>query len=157
MEFIRTPEDFYTSLEIALTDIDPKWESYPGLIIAGTHKPQDIEERLKVIEGARLSGTPYLGICHGHQLAIIETARNVWGIKDATSEEFGEGTHVILKRKSLSVGSHDGETYWSNYDAPVEWRLPEHFYTASYHPEYQSSITKPHPLLVSFLDHALSM
>lgn len=147
--------DFNTTVKKALTEIDPKWESYDGLIVCGTHTPQNTESIIEEIRKARENGTPFLGICAGHQLSAIEYARNVLGIKDATSEEFGEGTIIVHKLHELKVGFHDGETYWNNYEVDEDilklWKKNDNFITCQFHPEYQSSKDKKHPLLVKFL------
>lgn len=147
--------DFTTSVARALSEIDPHWRDYPGVVICGTHQPHDVEFLLGVIEEARVNGTPLLGICFGHQLAAIEYARNVVGIKNATSEEFGEGTFVVKKRTEPKIGYHEGESWWSFFEVdPVleeNWTKPENFITVPYHPEYQSMKGKPHPVLVEFL------
>ena len=150
--------DFNTSVEKALEEIDPKWRDYEGLIICGTHSPHDVEEYIKQIEETRLSHTPFLGICFGHQLAAIEYARNVLGIKNATSEEFNvPGNPVVIKLSELNVGlKSDGESYWNNYTViPLvlgAWGKSDNFITCQYHPEYQSSKDKPHPLLSKFIE-----
>lgn len=144
--------DFQTTVRKALDEIDPKWEEYPGVVICGTHKPFNVEILIETIRLCKESKTPYLGICFGHQLAAIEYARNSLGIADATSEEFGKGTFVVKKRDSLKVGLHDGETYWNNYEVVIVWEKPPWFITSQFHPEYQSSKEKPHPLLVKFID-----
>ena len=142
--------DFQTSVRRALEEIDPIYEQYSGLIICGTHSPRDTEMMIDKIREAREAGRPFLGICFGHQLAAIEWAR-ANGIPDATSEEFGTGTFVVQKLTSLNVGLKNGETYWNNYEVVIEWEKPDHFITCLFHPEYQSSKDKPHPLLVQFL------
>ena len=93
-------------------------------------------------------------ICFGHQLGAIEWARNIKGIKDATSEEFGQGTFVVKKRLKLKVGLHEGESWWSNYRIVINWDIPQHFFSVPYHPEYQNSKEKPHPILKRFLQYA---
>lgn len=143
--------DFNTSVQRALSEIDPKWDSYEGLVICGTHSPQDVEHEINEIRDARLNKIPFLGICHGHQLTAVEYARNVMGIKDACSEEWGTGTPVVKKLPELNVGLKDGESYWNNYEVTIPFKNPPHFCTAQFHPEYQSSKDNPHPLLVSFL------
>ncbi len=147
---------FQTSLRKALEEIAPDYESYPGLVICGTHSPKDlpIEDMMHKIHLARESKTPFLGICFGHQLAAIEYARNVLHIGDATSEELrGEGTLIVQKRPELKVGLHDGETYWSNYHVVLpRWEKPHWFFTTQSHPEYQSGKGNPHQLLVDFLN-----
>lgn len=152
---------FNTTVEKALGEIDRRWREYDGLIVCGTHTPTNIDQMLIFIREARETARPFLGICAGHQLAWIEYCRGVLGIADATSEEFGvEGTFVVQKREKLKVGLHEGETWWSNYecvfpqDKEFVWHKPDGFFTAPFHPEYQSSADKPHHLLVSFLDYA---
>ena len=146
--------DFQTSVRKAFDEIDPDWESYKGIVICGTHAPrmEEVEKLLSEIKEAREDKIPFLGICYGHQLCAIEYARNVLGIKDAVSEEWGiEGTEVVKKREMLKVGLHDGESYWNNYEVAEDFEKPDWFITTQGHPEYQSSIDKPHPLLVKFL------
>lgn len=146
---------FQTSVKKALDEIDPNWPKYRGLIICGTHSPHDTEKMINRIKEARENGEPALLICAGHQLGAIEYARNILGIKDATSEEFGEGTFVVKKRKDLKVGLYDGESYWNNYEVVLDgWEKPENFFTSQFHPEYESSIDKHHPLLVEFIKYA---
>lgn len=144
--------DFNTSVHRALGEIDPKYLDYPGLVVCGTHSPHDTEEMIDAIKDAREDGTPALLICFGYQLGAIEYARNVLGIKDATSEEFGQGTWVVKKRPRMKVGLHEGESWWSNYDVDIDWEIPKHFVAVGFHPEYQSSKEKPHPLLVQFIE-----
>jgi CTP synthase (UTP-ammonia lyase) len=145
--------DFQTSVRKAFDEIDPNWESYNGIVICGTHTPkiEEVERLLGEIKNARDTKTPFLGICFGHQLCAIEYARNILGIKDATSEELGEGTHVVKKSGALKVGLHEGESYWNNYEVAIDVKKPDFFLTTQSHPEYQSSIDRPHPLLVQFL------
>ena len=158
--------DFSTTVRKALWEIDPKYESYPGLVVCGTHSPHDVEEMLEEIRQAREEGTPFLGICFGHQLAAIEYARNVLGQTSATSEEFGAGVLVVTKLPRLKVGLYPTEpnylnspleTYWNNYEVIPGlleiWKKADNFITCQYHPEYQSSKDKPHPLLVKFVNY----
>ena len=145
--------DFTTSVHRALEEIDPNYEKYSGFVICGTHNPEkwSVDAMLADIKFARTHHMPTLLICFGHQLGAIEYARNVLGIKDATSEEFGIGTFVVKKRPELKVGVHDGETWWSNYET-IEWTIPEHFIAVPYHPEYGSRKGKFHPDLVRFIN-----
>ena len=144
--------DFQTSVRKAFNEIDPAWESYDGLVVCGTHNPRNVEGMIEKIRYARENYRQFLGICFWHQLAAIEYARNVLGIKDATSEEFGKGTFVVKKLPELNVGLKNGESYWNNYEVAIEWEKPEHFTTCQFHPEYQSSKENPHPILVKFLE-----
>lgn len=154
--------DFRTTVEKALSEIDPKWRDYPGLIVCGSHSPTKPETIMQEIEETRVAGEPFLGICYGHQLAAIEYARNVLGMVGATSQEIDPfaiaSNFVVRKLPELKVGQHDGETYWNNYEVTPEilavWNKPDNFITCQFHPEYQSSKDKPHPLLLKFLYYA---
>lgn len=146
--------DFETSVKKALSEIDKEYYKKPGLIVCGSHSPKrfPIEDILFKIHEARERGTPFLGICFGHQLAAVEYARNVLGIKDATSQEWdANGTFVVKKMDALNVGYKNGETYWHNYEVAIETKYPETFITTQYHPEYQSTRENPHPKLIQFL------
>lgn len=123
MEFLRSKDDFSTSVEKALDEINRKWRDLPGLLIVGSHTPSDVEEKIKAIKRARLTNTPFLGICMGMQLMAIEWARTQLLIKDATSAEIGDGKHIITKLPRLHVGidkvagwwGTTDESHWHNY------------------------------------------
>lgn len=178
MEIVEGNHDFYTNVIRALNEIDKKWATYPGLLIVGSHQPENTEQKIELIKQARESNIPFLGICMGMQLMIIEFARNVLGIADATSEEFGDGTHVIVKLPELRVGlkpvAKRLESHWHRYtfdldymepmsrhgmDFMVEGDIAEvaafrpnvHHVGCQFHPEYQSSKYMPHPILEGFL------
>ena len=135
-----------------MEEIDGKWKSYDGLVVCGTHNQQNVDEMIDLIRVVREEKMPALLICAGYQLGAIEYARNVLGIKDATSEEFGKGTFVVKKRSKLKVGYHEGESWWSNYEVVIDWPIPENFTAVPYHPEYQSTPDRPHPILIQFLN-----
>ena len=65
-----------------------KLKEYDGIIVPGGFGTRGTEGKIKVIEYCRKNKIPFLGLCLGLQLATIEFARNVCGIKDATSREF---------------------------------------------------------------------
>lgn len=62
-------------------------KQYDGVLIPGGFGKTGVPEMLAVIEYVRKQGIPYFGICYGMQLAVIEFARNVLKMKNATSEE----------------------------------------------------------------------
>ena len=68
-----------------LKDID-------GLIIPGGFGKRGIEGKIKAIKYARENKIPFLGLCLGMQLAVVEFVRNVCGFKEANSTEFAEKT-----------------------------------------------------------------
>lgn len=63
-------------------------KEYDGIIVPGGFGGRGIEGKIKVIEFCRKNKIPFFGLCLGMQLAVIEFARNVCGIKNANSAEF---------------------------------------------------------------------
>ncbi len=67
-----------------------------GILVPGGFGVRGAEGKIAAIQYAREKKIPYFGICFGMQMAVIEAARNLCGIKDATTTEFTEdGTHVV--------------------------------------------------------------
>jgi CTP synthase len=63
-----------------------------AVLVAGGFGHRGVEGKLKAIQYARENKIPYLGICLGMQLSIVEYCRNVLGLEDANSVEFDENT-----------------------------------------------------------------
>lgn len=63
-------------------------EHYDGVIVPGGFGTRGVEGKIKAIEFCRKRKIPYLGLCFGLHLAVIEFARHVCGLKNATSAEF---------------------------------------------------------------------
>ncbi len=67
-----------------------------GILVPGGFGYRGLEGMITACKYARINNIPYLGICLGMQVSVIEYARNVCGIKDADSKEFNlDGQHVI--------------------------------------------------------------
>lgn len=67
-------------------------EDVSGIIVPGGFGHRGIEGKIKAANFARRKNIPYLGLCLGMQVAVIEFARNVLGLKDANSTEFDQQT-----------------------------------------------------------------
>jgi CTP synthase len=65
-------------------------EGADGIIVTGGFGSRGIEGKIQAIRYAREHQVPYLGLCLGLQLAVVEFARNVCGLRDANSTEFDE-------------------------------------------------------------------
>lgn len=63
-------------------------KKYDGIIVPGGFGSRGVEGKIKAIEFCRKNKIPFLGLCLGMQLAVIEFARNVCGLKKANSREF---------------------------------------------------------------------
>ena len=88
-------------------------EPMDAILVPGGFGKRGTEGKIKAIQFARESKKPYLGICLGMQLAVIEYARHVANLKDANSTEFNpDGPHPL-------VGLI---TEWKNADGKVEVR-----------------------------------
>ncbi|MBQ0078576.1 MAG: CTP synthase [Eubacterium sp.] len=61
-----------------------------GILVPGGFGNRGIEGKIRAAQYARENNIPYLGICLGMQIAVMEFARNVLGLKDANSGEFDE-------------------------------------------------------------------
>jgi CTP synthase len=85
----KTFEDEKESLNV-LDNVD-------GIIVPGGFGTTGIEGKIMAIEYARENGIPFLGLCLGLQLAVVEFARNVCGLKDANSTEIDPDTpHPVI-------------------------------------------------------------
>ncbi len=68
-----------------------------AILVPGGFGERGIEGKIKAVEYARLNGIPYLGICLGMQVAVIEYARHVAGLEGANSTEFNRATpHPVI-------------------------------------------------------------
>jgi CTP synthase len=67
-----------------------------GILVPGGFGERGTLGKLKAIEYARVHKVPYLGICFGMQLAVIEFCRNVLGLPNATSTEFGPSEEPVI-------------------------------------------------------------
>ena len=71
-------------------------KNYDGIIIPGGFGNRGIEGKIKAIEFCRKNKIPFLGLCLGMQLAVIEFARNVCNIKNANSTEFSKNCEPVI-------------------------------------------------------------
>ena len=69
-------------------EITPRLQGFNAILVPGGFGERGTEGKIKAAQYARENNIPYLGICLGMQMAVIEAARNMAGIKDAGSEEF---------------------------------------------------------------------
>jgi CTP synthase len=68
-----------------------------GIVVPGGFGDRGIEGKIKAVKFARESRIPYLGICLGMQVAVIEAARHLTGLKGAMSTEFDKSTpHPVV-------------------------------------------------------------
>lgn len=80
---------------------------YDGILVPGGFGNRGIEGKIEAIRYARENNVPFLGICLGMQLAVIEFARNVLNLKDTSSAEFDKNTrhpviHIMENQKGIT-------------------------------------------------------
>jgi CTP synthase len=71
-------------------------ENADGVLVPGAFGERGAEGMVRAVQFAREHEIPYLGICFGMQMAVIEAARNLAGLKDASSSEFGPTPNPIV-------------------------------------------------------------
>ena len=74
------------------SNIKEKFEGLHGILVAPGFGERGIEGKIDAVRYARENNLPYLGICLGMQMAVIEFSRNVLGLKNANSTEMNPGT-----------------------------------------------------------------
>ena len=77
-------------------DINNKLKEVSGILIPGGFGKRGTEGKIAAITYARNNNIPFLGICFGMQMAVIEFARNELNIKKATSSEFGPSKASVV-------------------------------------------------------------
>jgi len=110
---------FFDSEELEqVEDVSSVLANFDGILVPGGFGNRGIEGKIRAITYARENRIPYFGICLGMQLAVIEYARNVCGLKDANSTELNPHTPhpvialmdeqkaVIMKGASMRLGSY---------------------------------------------------
>ena len=85
-----------------------KFKEIQGIIVPGGFGNRGIEGKIETIKFARENNIPFLGICLGMQMAVVEFSRNVLGLKDANSTEFCENTqnpviHIMEEQKGIDI------------------------------------------------------
>lgn len=83
-------------------------KSVDAILVPGGFGERGIEGKIKAVEFARTENVPFFGICLGMQLAVVEYARNVCGLKNANSSEFKpEGKENVIDLMHSQKGVTD--------------------------------------------------
>ncbi len=91
VNLIRIESDY-----LKLNEINKKLKDVSGILIPGGFGKRGTEGKIAAINFARINKIPFLGICFGMQMAIIEFARNKLNVKKATSSEFGPSKASVV-------------------------------------------------------------
>lgn len=217
----KTKIKFIWSNSETSSDIYEDLRNADAILVPGGFGHRGIENKIKAIQYARENKIPFFGICLGMQLALIEAFRNIAGLSEASSTEFGSTKEPIISLMS-EWGNMDGsiETRFEHDDVGGTMRLGAYpcrlepnskvyqiytkeliyerhrhryefnmkryekmldpmglrvtgkspdgslaeiieykdhpwFVAVQFHPEFKSRPLSPHPLFVSFIEHAV--
>jgi len=98
--------DLVDSESITKENVAEKLKKYDGIIIPGGFGNRGIEGMVETVRYVRENNVPFLGICLGMQMAVVEFARNVLNLEDANSEEFDKKCknpviHIMETQKNV--------------------------------------------------------
>jgi CTP synthase len=114
----RKPEIIWINseeLELNPKSVPDVLKDLDGILVPGGFGTRGIEGKLLAIRYAREKKIPYLGLCYGLQLATVEFARNVLGLKDANTTEINPKTsnpviHLMNEQEERMKNKHYGGT-----------------------------------------------
>lgn len=140
-----------------------------GIIVPIGWGPRGVEGKIRAIQYARENKIPYLGLCYGMQLAVVEYARNILGLRDANSVECNadcahpvihmiKGQEDVVKRRAyggtmrlgrwecrVKSGTRADEVYsvYHGYDTPDEKIVGErHRHRYEFNDTYKDQLEK---------------
>ena len=103
---VNTKITLINSEEITRDNVKEKLAGIQGIVVPGGFGTRGIEGKIETIKYARENNIPFLGICLGMQMAVVEFARDVLNLKDADSLEFNANTsnpviHIMENQKGI--------------------------------------------------------
>jgi CTP synthase len=110
-----------TEIESRKKKVFDELKDVDGIIVPGGFGKRGTEGKIECVRYAREKNIPYLGLCFGFQMAVIEYARNVCGLKDANTTEVESQTphpvidilpdqkHIQTLGGNMRLGGHDVE------------------------------------------------
>jgi CTP synthase len=93
---VRVNLDWIESEVFEREDPTPFLENVNGILVPGGFGQRGTEGKIRAVQFARERQLPYFGICFGMQMAVIEAARNLCGIEEANSTEFGATPEPVV-------------------------------------------------------------
>src|ERR1700751_2696990 len=93
---VKVNLDWIESEVFETEDPAPFLEHVNGILVPGGFGQRGAECKTRAAQFARVRDVPYFGICFGMQMAVIEAARNLVGIENANSTEFGPTAEPVV-------------------------------------------------------------
>jgi CTP synthase len=110
---------FIDSEAIEKHGITDQFDDVDGILVPGGFGSRGIEGKIEAVKYARTNRIPFFGICLGMQMAVVEFARNVCGMKNANSTEFDQFTPypvIDLMDEQRSITDKGGTMRLGAYD-----------------------------------------
>jgi CTP synthase len=101
-------------------------KDFDGVIVPGGFGETGIEGKIKVIQYVRENKIPYFGLCYGMQLAVVEFARHIVGLKDANTTEINPKTEFPVidimpeQKKHMAEGKYGATMRLGAYPAHLK-------------------------------------
>ncbi len=111
------------SEELTVKNVPKKLKNLNGILVAPGFGERGIEGKIEAVKYARENNIPFLGICLGMQMAVIEFSRNVLGLKDANSSEMSNDTEnpvIDLMEEQKSITNYGGTMRLGAWDCKLD-------------------------------------
>jgi CTP synthase len=120
---VKVNLDWIESEIFETNDPAPHLEHVHGILVPGGFGQRGAEGKIQAVRFARERKVPYFGICFGMQMAVVEAARSLAGIKDANSTEFGPCKEPVVGLMTEWMRGNELETRASGGDLGGTMRL----------------------------------
>ncbi len=110
------------SAHLNMGNLEKKLEGLDGILVAPGFGERGIEGKIKAVKYARENKIPFLGICLGMQMAVIEFSRNVLGLKKANSTEMNPDTKapvISLMEEQKTIKNKGGTMRLGAWDCDL--------------------------------------
>lgn len=129
---VKVDINFVDSETINEKNVKDVLSKYNAILVPGGFGSRGIEGMIEAIKYARENNVPFLGICLGMQMAVVEFARDVLGLKDANSEEFapnGKNNVIHIMEEQKGIYKKGGTMRLGSYPCVLKKRsLAERLY-----------------------------
>ena len=122
-EGVNVNIEWIDSEEITRENVKEKLAPCKGIVVPGGFGSRGVEGMIETVRYARENNLPFLGICLGMQVTVIEYARNVLGLKDANSREFDEVTKnpvIDIMRDQVGIEELGGTMRLGVYPCKID-------------------------------------
>ncbi|OYX88213.1 MAG: CTP synthase, partial [Xanthobacter sp. 35-67-6] len=120
---VKVNLDWIESETFEREDPAPFLDHVHGILVPGGFGQRGAEGKIRAAQFARERAVPYFGICFGMQMAVIEAARNLAGIPQANSTEFGETPEPVVGLLTEWLRGNELERRRANGDLGGTMRL----------------------------------